>query len=61
MATTRLDEEGRITVHPALRERLGERFVQVWTEEGLLIRPVPVGLEVEDLASDVLVDDAPEH
>lgn len=50
MPTSSLDSRGRITVRKEYRERLGERFVQIMTPHGVLLRPVPDTLpDREDL------------
>lgn len=36
-----LDECGRVTIRREYRDRLGDRFVQVLTPRGVLLRPVP--------------------
>lgn len=41
MSTSALDSRGRITVKKEYRERLGDRFVQIMTPHGVLLRPVP--------------------
>lgn len=45
MSTTALDSRGRLTVRKEHRERLGDRFVQIMTPHGLLLRPVEDTLE----------------
>lgn len=38
---TTMDHRGRVTIRREYRHRLGDRFVQILTPHGLLLRPVP--------------------
>lgn len=49
-----MDNQGRVTIRPEYRDRLGDRFVQILTPRGVLLRPIPDQLGQDDDSPDAL-------